>query len=164
MGQILSNLFFDVVLLRCQKLIPRDQLIKSRFKFASLEAYFVHKTVSLLFSSIFCTGIRVLRLLLHSTGNQESQCRKKEMDLHWSLGLWRHRRDHKNTYASFKTGCQLAGAQNRFQKVIQSSKVLEAFLDFFNLEPTVFLYSQELHRVLGWNCNFKYLEYWCYLI
>lgn len=77
--QISSNLFFDVVLLRCQKLTPRDQLLKSRFRFASLDAYFVHKTVSRLFSSTFCSGIRVLRPLLHSTGNQESQCRKKEM-------------------------------------------------------------------------------------
>lgn len=45
MGQILSNLFFDVVLLNCQKL-ERDQLMKSRFSFTALDAYFVHKTVS----------------------------------------------------------------------------------------------------------------------
>lgn len=47
--QILSNLFFDVVLLRCQKLIPRDQLLKSRLRFASLDAYFVHKCFHALF-------------------------------------------------------------------------------------------------------------------
>lgn len=49
MEQILSSLFFDVVLLRCQKLIPRDQVMRSRFSFAALDTYFVHKTVSMLF-------------------------------------------------------------------------------------------------------------------
>lgn len=85
MEQILSSLFSDVVLLRCQKLIPIDQLMRSRFRFAALDAYFVHKTVSMLFSSTFCSGIGVLRPLLHSTDIQESQCRNKEMDLHWFL-------------------------------------------------------------------------------
>jgi len=39
----------------------------SRFRFAARDAYFVHKTVSMLFFSPFRTGVRVLRPLLRST-------------------------------------------------------------------------------------------------
>lgn len=130
MEQILSSLFFEVDLLRCQKLIPRDQLMRSSLRFTALDAYFVHKTGFVCFQYILQRheSSQTSASFHCHPGDPSAETRKERK---WIFtGSWHVKGTGgtANIFSQLQNRVAIDRNPECFRKKVQSSKELEALL------------------------------------